>query len=376
VKVMAEITPTLDDEAAYQLNLLEISEWFDWMRRELPAGGVDLPSEETSVLFAARAVRLAERIRTICPRGSTHLRSLGIQASILHQCWAQQRNLRESGLDKVRHLKELRITTGTKFLERLDGCRSIEASDGNRYTVRFPKSDYDTELATEVIGIELARLIGLPVPSISLVVVDKKLAEKVGIGTAGWPRYVSTGSVFCCLGLQVVENVNFDMVGHEPPLTREGSSQLIGGLILDILLLNWMGEPPLFRTFKKHSEPIFLYRSRCMMNANWPRFLKASYREFPAISLSAMQEVRSMEQLKPWIRNLRNADLGHLWKLVFELPPCWYGSHRIAVTGVLRKLDTRIFKLRDSIDYLVGRGCFPNMQSQEGETAENEAIAS
>src|SRR2546427_13093473 len=73
----------------------EMSEWFDWIKTALPPGGVELPSEETSVLFIAKSLRLADRIRPMCRHFSDRMRCLLIEAAILHQCWSRQRKLQD-----------------------------------------------------------------------------------------------------------------------------------------------------------------------------------------------------------------------------------------------------------------------------------------
>jgi hypothetical protein len=45
------------------LHVVEVSEWLDWLRRELTLGGISLPEEETAVLFIEHALHLAHRAR-------------------------------------------------------------------------------------------------------------------------------------------------------------------------------------------------------------------------------------------------------------------------------------------------------------------------
>ncbi len=70
--------------------LREFYDWVDWMKRDLAGSGVDLPSEEMCVLFAASSVRLADGIQRIYSHVPASVRSMLIQAAILHQCWTRQ----------------------------------------------------------------------------------------------------------------------------------------------------------------------------------------------------------------------------------------------------------------------------------------------
>jgi hypothetical protein len=47
------------------LGIAEISEWFEWMRREIPRGGLALPPEETAALFAGHALGVRDRVKSI-----------------------------------------------------------------------------------------------------------------------------------------------------------------------------------------------------------------------------------------------------------------------------------------------------------------------
>jgi hypothetical protein len=368
--VKAVVVPSprlLEEECAKLIDLAESSEWLDWMRRELLAGGVDLPSEETSVLFAARSIYFARRVLSLCKRRPPDgVLTLAIQASILHQCWARQRKLRESAIVYARPSGELRTNRGTKFIRRLDCENLVEASDGQQYLVRFPRSDSDTALASEIIGIELARLMGLPVPEVSVILVTCDLAREIGVVSRGWPRYVSKGSIFSCLGLQTVENLETGCHNHR--LSGRSAKYFIGALVFDILVLNLIHEEPVLHMVDQHAEPVFLYRSCCLMNANWPQFLRAGYKERATIPFPLSLQITSSAQLEAWVLRARNVDLNEIWKLVFNMPSVWYGGHRISVTSVLRKLERRIENLRDSIDHLVREGYFPNVRDPERET--------
>jgi hypothetical protein len=87
----------LDEESVEDVSYeVELSEWFDWMRREIKQGGIDLPTEETSVLFAARAMQLSSRLRGIYRHIHNPLEHKLVQSVIVFQCWELQKQLQNS----------------------------------------------------------------------------------------------------------------------------------------------------------------------------------------------------------------------------------------------------------------------------------------
>src|SRR5919109_103912 len=145
----------MDDDAAAEREIYQISQWFDWMKCELPPGGIDLPSEETCVLFAASSVRLAERVRRLCRHLPSRLGALLIQAAILHQCWNRQHQLHNKFKEIAGQARTARVDQAVKFVRRLSRDEYlVQAGDGNEYIVKFPRSDCETSLATEAICVE------------------------------------------------------------------------------------------------------------------------------------------------------------------------------------------------------------------------------
>jgi len=350
------------------LDEIEISEWLDWMRRELPVAGLDLPSDETSVLFAARSVDLARQHHL-----PTAYRHEFIQASLLRQCWLRQKKLRENVKVYYPSFHKLAAYHATKYLGRWNGQCLVQATTDTRYVVEFPRSNEETALATKAVCIELARRMGLPVPSYSVILVSRDLARSAGITSGGWPRYWVTGGFFVCLGLMVTRNlVSFDKSLPTHRLDQTHTKQVTGSMVFDILALNLLQETPLFRVqHKRQVAPVFLYQSHCMMDANWSRFLRSSHKELPGIS-PTLSEITSTEDLNLWIDRARKVDFNRLWELAFALPAVWYGEHRVLLTAVLRKLEGRAASLRKSVHYFINNGFFPNLQSPQSFDASDE----
>jgi hypothetical protein len=349
-------------DVAVELKLREFSDWLDWMQRDLVLGGIDLPSEETCVLFAASAVRLAERLRPLCRHLPARLRTLLIQGAILHQCWNRQVTLH------IRRKPSSAMVQLLPALEALDFVRKynnhehvMECGDGHRYLVRFPEPDRDTGLATELICLEVARDMGLPVPHASLVLVSRELASRAGILHNCRASELSN-NVFSCLGLRVdAEDLVLDESGRpELAMSPRSVRFMRGALVFDILTLNSISAGPIFRSFDGRAEPIFRDYRHCLMDSDGKRFLKTTYRE-PVRRVSISDSVKSYEQLEVWVRRAEHIDLQRIWGLAFKMPAEWYGYNPMLITSVLEKLDQRIQDLRRSILFLIKGSRFPGI---------------
>lgn len=346
------------------LEIVEISEWLDWMRRELPPGNVDLPNEDTSVLFAANSLRFADRVRPLCYHLPIGMRSLLIEAGILHQCWSRQRKLwkgfpsdQAPGLHTVEARRYIRqIST--------EGHHLMEAHDGIRYVVKFASDRRKNTLATEVVCAAIARLMHLPeIPSF-VVTIDAKLGRKLGaIGLDSFrDARRNPGPGF---GFRYTDP-SLGNIGNERRKSRSGSPTLqrsIGCLIFDILTLNLSLTPAstIFWSATGRADLIFVDHAHCMMNTDWHKFRSCSYAE-PIAQSEVAGRIHTFSQMESWIHCAEGLDLHGIWELAFHLPPQWYGEDRVGVTRVLDKLSERMWTLRRSIHSLVERGYFPNMK--------------
>ncbi len=347
--------------------LQEFSDWLYWMKREVTVCGIDLPSDEMCVLFAASSVGLADRVHKIYSHVPRSLRTKLIQAAILHRCWTHHVEFRRKGSGRDV------VSGGLPVLDALDlsgastsADPSVVATDGHNYKIRFPRpAPRDMELATEVICFLLAREMGLRVPEICAVRVKPQIASRVGI--LGRARQhgglVALGSGdFCCLGVRHVDEAVVDHEGNPLlPLGPAGARHLAGAVTFHVLTLGAVSEKRVFRDSNGHVEPIFTDFRHSLMNANWPRFVRATYRQRVAYSCSA-KGISSYEQLEPWLRRAGRVNVERICETVVKLPGDWYQGNPMAVVGVLEKLRERVGNLRRTILNLVDRGFFVAMK--------------
>jgi hypothetical protein len=356
---MTVVESQCNPELHKHLEHKEIAKWLNWMRRELPSGGAELPSEETSVLFAVRAVRFADQVQSFGCRLDPGLEQAVIQASLLHQCWGRQRAILKDVGSSVEITGKLLTYQCVKFIRRTGEDILMKAADGLLYRVKFPHPEQDTALATEIICLELARLMGLPVPRAAVLLVNHNLAQEAGI-VAGAHPYKK--ALFPCLGLLTIQNMREN--NGDWPEARPGGQEFVcrtGMLIFNVLVLNSMLESDVVRVGAGLVKPIFLYRSRCMLEANWSRYVRATYKDWIGLPPSLVHKIRNTEELQVWAQKTRNIDLNRIWELAFELPAIWYGGHRVALANVLQKLEKRILDMPESIQYLIRQGYFPNL---------------
>jgi hypothetical protein len=354
-------------DTTLELELREFSDWVEWIKCNLASGGVDLPSEETCVLFAAASVQLANRVHRVCGHLPTSLRALLIQAAILHQCWT-----REVGL-RVRQRPIAALGPKAPILDALDlvrKSRSSEyravASDGHRYTIKFPMPvGREMALATEVICFGLATEMGLPVPPVSLVRVDTEMAARAGV-LRDWDSDALSSvdgiDTLSCFGVREIAEVEMGERGKlHLPMSSRTSRWLAGATVFHILTLNAIFEKQVFCGLKGRAEPIFRDFSHCLMDTDWVRFKKATYRE-PVAYAAPASKVKSYEQLEVWVRRIEQIDLQRICELVVKLPGNWYQNKPMSVAATIEKLGERILDLRRSILHLINTGYFTGIQ--------------
>lgn len=344
------------------LEIVEISEWLDWMRRELARGDMELPSEDISVLFVANALRFAERVRPLCHHLPTKMRSSLIEATILHQCWSRQRKLWKAFPSDGN--RGLRTVEGGRYIRQMseEGHHVMEDRDGIQYVVKFASDRRKNTLSTQAICTAVARLMHLPEVLGFVVTIDAKLGRKLGaIGIDSFKDTCNPGPGF---GFRFVES----QTGIVKPGRRKGQPvsptlrQSIGRLIFDILTLN----PNLVAaSIDPHTAAganlNLVDHAQCMMNADWQKFRQSTYAE-PIGQSKIAESINTFSQLEPWIRCAEGLDMHEIWNLVFHLPPQWYGENRVGLVRVVDKLAERAWTLRRSIYALRQRGYFPKME--------------
>jgi hypothetical protein len=336
----------------------ETSEWFDWVRRELPLGGVRLPEEETSVLFIEQALHLADRLRGTYCHLPESLRLKLLRAAIVYQCWEFQSRGRVRGTFSEQP-PLLPAVAAKTYLGPLSGTgrrHLVEASDGCRYVVTIPSGLW-TELvpATEMICNELARRLGLAVPDAAVVSVGAEILKLADRHSPEWAHAKTRCSAQPCCGFRYLgsDAEEYAYSVARPPRDRRDRNMLIGVLVFDIWVANFRAGQlrRVHDDATAQSSVMLVDNSQCLAGSDWTRFLTTSafVERCTEVQLGAGNE----RQLREWVRRIKSLDLNSVWQLAFEIPSSWYSGRRAAIAEVLDGLDLRRCYLQAEIDRLL-----------------------
>jgi hypothetical protein len=351
------------------LGIAEISEWFDWMRREIPSGAIILPDEEAAASFAAHALRLRDRLREVYHHLPICLERRFLESAIVYQCWNLQRRLYKSARwpEATRVATLLRVEA-TRYIDPMGSCwgyHLVEACDGFRYIVTVP-TGFDTETipATEVICNRLAKLVGLSVCDIAVVLLDRKLLRD-GDVRGGRAHREPGRAPQVCAGFRYPETRPQDEPFREgllPPGQRS-RRRLVGALVFDTWTLNllpreWSAD---LDGATGRSECTLASNAGGLAGGDWLQFLSSTHESLPAVQAVATT-VRRWAQIDPWVHEMVCANLNPIWELAFQMPPAWYGGCRSTLSHVLDKLGSRQWDLAKAMHHFIKVGYFPSFK--------------
>jgi hypothetical protein len=333
----------------------EISEWFDWLRRELPLGGVRLPEEETAVWVINRAIHTAYRAQGVYGHLPEPLRSRLVRALIVYECWERQRNLRERARvpGRLDLLPAVTATAHLRPLGRSGRHQVLEANDGFRYAVTIPTGLWTEQLsATEVICTELARLMGLTVPRSAVVAVGPELLRNADLCLPEWARPRERLAPRHCCGFRYIEA---DEGSGRFPLGRgRDRDELLGRVLFDCWVANFRPGRFVFRYDESvgQSRIVFYDHSMCLAGSRWALFTGRDHHVCvcPRVKLDARDEAAMLR----WVGRIRKLDMNPLWDLIFDIPAGWYGHRKMEVCSLLDELSLRRSFLRGDVEFLMG----------------------
>jgi hypothetical protein len=330
-----------------ELGFADVNYWDEWIKGEVFQGGVDPPDEEGSLLFATRAVTTADALLSSARNSEDILitRDQLIEALVVQQCWHRSVELRRKEKTNRADESPLPLIEGREVVARKADGLVMLGSDSHHYLASFAGPERRTALATEVICLELARTIGLPVPPIRLLRVDHHLASRAGALPACRGRTAAATPTF--LGIRELPDEKPREGLPSLPLSASTSRYLAGKLTLDVLTLNLVPDDTTFRVRRGRLEPIFKHFRHCLMDANWNHFIRAKPAE--PVPLSFVDRIRSYEQIETWIRRIERVDLERICEVAVKLPPDWYGNWPTSVAAVIVKLIERTGYLRESV---------------------------
>ncbi len=346
----------------------EVNEWILWMKRCLTPGGFEVPGHETCATFAAAAISSADHAHRIARHFPPAFRALVIEAAILHQCWSRQVDLNNSNRLFVSS-KRVPLLKATEVVQRYSAREyAVEVSSEQRYRVTFPLPGSEIRFATQLICLEFARQMGLPVRSTAFISLNTSLAARMGVlrqcksTCRSRELFCNSENLVCCFGVQEIEELDLDeeFKPNLPQSVRTPRYQA-GACVFNILALNLIPERACFRNVGGHAEPIFGDFGHCLMGADWTHFLTASARQKPCKTMWD-DTVKSYDQLEFWVQRAEGVDINRICELVVKMPAQWYGNDPLMLADVVRKLEDRRGNLRKIIIECVNSGQFARIK--------------
>jgi hypothetical protein len=355
------------------LDVTEISEWFDWMRREVSLGGIELPHEETSVSFAGHALRLRDRLRTVYRHLPIPLDDRLVESAIIYQCWQLQREARKKlNWPEASTARSLSAVEAVRYMRPVGdewGYHVVEASDGFNYSITVPSGFCnETAPATQVICNRLAKLLGLRVPDVKVVMVGAALLRRANDKRPGRAHRPLQRSPELCAGFRRDDSTLSSVPECErPPLTARNLRDLMGTLILDIWTLTTSPRrwTTAFTEATGRIDCALLEGSSGLSGGDWGVFLVSTSQTSVARHAVALR-VKRWQQLEPWLRRVEALDLNSIWELAFGMPTIWHGGQRHILANVLDKLCRRQWDLRQAVYHFMQTGYFPALVMQKG----------
>jgi hypothetical protein len=351
------------------LEVVETSEWFDWMRTEIVEGGLNLPSSETSTLFAAKALHLASRIQSIYKHLPAPLKLSLVKAAIVYQCWEWENRIqKQAKWPGARNRGALRSLEGVRYIRKLGegpDHHLVEANDGSEYVVTVSTTHGycgTTMAATEILCNELARMLGLRVAGAAVIKLSPALLISASKGNTGWTRRCRDSELCCGFNHVAAAKGSSDATVPDVRCSGRDSRQLVGALVLDIWTLNLSPRAWVWAVSQTTGrfEATFVNDSQCLMGSDWGNFLKADSKSLPGPQGIAAR-VKGWKQIDPWLSRIDSMNLNRLWELAFQMPSQWYAGDRRVLCALLDKLSQRQWDLRKAIYHFITVGYLVNL---------------
>ncbi|MFZ0705646.1 MAG: HipA family kinase [Candidatus Korobacteraceae bacterium] len=243
----------------------------------------------------------------------------------------------------------------------------MRCDDERYYVVKFQNNPQHTRvLANDWLGTRLGRLIGLPMPDVSVVDVDPWLVEhtpELRMEICGHKTLFTAGLSF---GSQYVISPMEGQVYDYLPETMTGAVRNLrdfaGVLALDKWTCNANGRQAAF--WKKARErkftASFIDQGYCFNAGEW------NFPDSPLRGVFGRNDVyariTAWDSFEPWLGKIESFPESSLWPLAEELPPEWYGSDVDALNRLFAKLLERRGRVRELISDFKnsGRNPFPN----------------
>jgi hypothetical protein len=241
-----------------------------------------------------------------------------------------------------------------EYIRRMRGgaqSHLMRCSDGHYYVVKFPNNPQGLRiLANELLGMRLARLLGLPVADAEPIVVDAcliRLSEELVV-------QLTSGAIPCQAGLCFGSRLPIDprdspmldiMPSHCLPAV-ENFDDFLGMLVFDLWTGNTDGRQVVFcRQENCLYRAVMIDQGHCFGGAEWI-FPESPHRALYWHDKSVYEEVEGPDAFEPWLRRLESIGESILLDASQGIPGEWYRHEWESLEILLHKLDRRRTQVR------------------------------
>jgi hypothetical protein len=256
-----------------------------------------------------------------------------------------------SPLQAVEHIRRMR-----------GGARAqlMRCSDGHCYVVKFQNNPQDRRvLANELLGTQLARLLGLPTATPAIVYISEDLIRMTDELRVEYPRWLRgcsrSGPQF---GSRYIGDwrrcVALDILSDNLLRGVENLKTFAGMLVFDKWTCNTDGRQVVFQRKNQRYEAVMIDQGFCFSSGDWA-FPDAPLRGRYARTC-VYDGIRGIDDFEPWLSRLESQIGEHaIWGCGAEIPPEWYESDSDALAHLLETLNKRRSKVRELLWSI--RGC-------------------
>ena len=246
--------------------------------------------------------------------------------------------------------KEIRAMEHVKRMRGGSQPQLMRCSDGRYYVVKFPNNPQGSRvLFNDLLGSRLAALLGLPVATATVVVVERRLIDLSAEMTIEHRRGRSPCQAGKCFGSRVPVDPRRSQVYDLMPFSEVGNPlDFLGMLVFDKWTCNADGRQVVF--FRQGESPeltaVMIDQGFCFNSSEW---------NFPDSPLRGRyylprvyDSVNSMDRFEPWLSRLESEiDEKSILAAAEGIPAEWYESDANSLARLLERLNSRRCKVRE-----------------------------
>ena len=234
------------------------------------------------------------------------------------------------------------------YVRRMHGSSQSQlmlCSDGNLYIVKFRNNpQHRRVLCNEMLGTQIARFLGLPVPPAAIIEVSQKLIDKtpaMRIDLSGATVAFEPGLHFASRHvLQKFRGEVYDFFPSKKLHLVANLQDFAGALAFDLWTCNADARQAIFTrpAWMSTYHATFIDQGNCFNGQDWDRLdqaFRGVYRD-----LSVYSHV-SPRQVSRWASRIRDFDMGLIRAVCDIIPTSWYDNEHRELENLVERLEHR-----------------------------------